>query len=472
MSTLDERLQDLALAVKARFDTQQSEIAAIPTSTSLAGFLTDIKDHGAKCDGVVDGAGNLVSGTDDTIAVNAAIAAAAQLGGGQVFVPAHCVCSGPLTGSHNVTLFGPAGQGAGYSQPPPAQLIYTGTGATSFIQAGSTNAFVLRDLGIRYTSSSFTGDLIDFTHSGGADTAYASISRCLLAGINVHSAASLVNLGGAILSSIVDNHLQWGTIGVRGRKEISVGNVLYSNAHRIIGNTFDNLSTTAILNAGERWAINGNNFEGTNGGFGGMPRAYYDDISAASAATTLGLSYRDNWHGDAVAVTDAWFTNNNTKLRGFTMSGGQIEPNVGVPGVKLSGLVQGGSITGCYIQDHIDLGNVSHQGLSILGNFMTSDVVNLSTGAGNILIAGNTTAVGSAQTVFRFSDPTDIELGNGGGSGIFAVLKGLSQVNVSGSQVLSSRYAGTPAAATDLTSAITLANFLRDALLNHHGAIG
>jgi hypothetical protein len=358
------------------------------------------------------------SGSDDSAAVQAAIDHLASIGGGDLLIPAHTSCASPLNldSKHNIRLIGPSGQGAGYSSPPPAQLIYTGTGSAAFISAKHSTGLCIRELGVRYTSASFTGDLIDISNAnGGSDAAYALVERCLIGGINVHSARSCINLEGAILCSIVDNHIQWATVGVRGRKEVAVGDILYSNAHLISRNTFDNLTTSALLNAGEGWTVLGNYFEGTDGGSGGMPRAYWDDISAASGAITSALSWIGNWHGDATAVSDAWFCNNHTGIWGLNVSGGEFATlSNAYAGIKLTAACNGVQISGASIQ-MIDLGNVDHYAMNITGNSMQVDVAGLSNNSSDIWIAGNKINGTYAKTYIRFSKLQEFSLGRPGG---------------------------------------------------------
>ena len=362
------------------------------------------------------------SGADDTAAIQAALDfLKARGGGGLHFPPGHYRCAGSLDVDHkdNIVLSGPAGQGAGYSLPPPAQLIYTGAGPR-FLAARTTHALAIRDLGIRYTNAAFAGDLIDLSLLT-SDTAYALVERCLAGGIDVRGARSIINLEGAILCSVIDNHLQWGQVGIRGRKEIAVENVLYSNAHVIERNTFDNLDVSALLNAGEGWTVNGNWFEGTGGGAdhrSGMPRAYFDDISAASGAVTDGLTWHGNWHGDAVNVSDAWFCNGHTAIRGLSISGGFFDTSwSGAPGVKLTAGCEGVSITGTLMTGTVALANRNHNGVDISGNRFGSDVTGLSNDSCDVAITSNKLFGGFAKTRLRMAQVDEFILGTTGVTG-------------------------------------------------------
>lgn len=355
------------------------------------------------------------TGTDDTAAIQAAIDAAIAAGGGEVLIPAHSKCAGTLNldNAHNVKLIGRSGSGGGYSVPPPAQLIYTGDGAAPFISAAHTNGIEIRDLGIRYTSASFTGDLIALTNTtGGADAAYGLVERCLVGGIGVHSARSCVSLEGAILCSLVDNHLQWATAGIRGAK--SGG--LYSNAHVITRNTFDNLTLAAIINPAQGWSIVGNFFEGTDGGSGGMPYAITSDLPAVGFGCGS-LHYAGNWHGDATHVTDAWINFGNMPVSGANFAGNYFNtlgPTT-IAAMKFPSKIEGASITGNTMNSYIDFAGIDHFGVSVTGNYYNSEIANLSFNSSDILIFGNKINSAFAQTIIRVTEPTEFSLGRAGG---------------------------------------------------------
>jgi hypothetical protein len=394
------------------------------TSANSRGFrlvteFPNAHQFGAEGDASATGS----SGTNDTAAIQAGIDYLSARGGGQLYFPTghyKCAASLDLGGLHNIALAGPAGSGPGYSMPPAAQIIFTGTGSGRFIDARSGQGITLRDLGIRYTSSSFTGTLVDFSHLTATDASFCLVERCLLWGINVHSAWRLISLDAAILCSVIDCHLAWAQVGVGGRSLPG-----YSNAHNITRCTFANLTTAAIMNAGEGWAVVSCWFEGTDGGTGGMPRAYFDDQPAGEI--TWGLSWIGNWHGDGVNVTDAWFANGDTVMRGLNICGGQFNMNFATgKAIKLTASVEGGMISGL-ASGGVDLCSVTHRGLAITGNYLNTDVENISAACLELWIFANW-GISNPVTMFRVHSPGEMTLGNAGSSGIFATLDGVEKI--------------------------------------------
>jgi hypothetical protein len=381
--------------------------------------VINVKDHGAICDANATGS----SGTDDTAAVQAAIDAASALGGGTVFVPAHTKCVGRLSlvGKNSITLEGPAGSGVGYSAPPPGQLIFTGTGSSPFIDCAHSNAVAVRNLGVRNNNSGFTGDLIFAGNiTNGADCAFFLAERCLIGGTpGIHSARSCISFEGNILSSAIDNNIGWAQAGLRGQKEVATGNVLYSNALTIERNTFQNLTIAGIVNPGIGWTIIGNWFEGTNdGSSGGMPKAVYVDISAASTPSVL-WSFIGNWLGDATNVTVTWLDFNHATVAGV-ISGNYfstLNPAT-ISAMKLGAGARGLAITGNNLT-YIDLNGVDHYGLTISGNFMYTPITTLTAASSSIYIFGNRQdqAV-SAVDIIRAGGAIEFGLGHGSGGSV------------------------------------------------------
>jgi hypothetical protein len=404
---------------------QSGELSGLP--------VFDIRDYGAKCDGAATDWTNVatITGTDDVTAVNAAIAAAEAAGGGIVYIPAHTLCSGQinLDNKYNIRLVGAAGSGIGYHTPPPSQLIYTGGGSSPFINGASSYAVTVSNLGVRNSSSSFTGDLIAFTNLAAPSTpdpAYALVERCLVGGLGgIHSARSCISLEGAILSSVVDNNLGWAQACIRGQKERGVGNILYSNGIVVTRNTFQNVTIGAIINPSQGWHIAGNWFEGTNDGFtGGMPKAIYCDFSSASvalgAAINVGM-FTGNWLGDATNVSVAWIDPNLAPMTGVIM-GNQFSNVVTYPSIRISG----GSTSGLLISGNslsfVDFCSKTCRAVTLTNNFWYSDPANITSDTTDLWIFSNKKDQNnSAPTIIRIGDPQDLQFG---GDGINSIVYG------------------------------------------------
>jgi Pectate lyase superfamily protein len=320
-------------------------VAGTPAGLTWA----NVKGFGARGDGKAD----------DTSAIQRAIdslkGSPDRPQGGTVYFP---------RGSYRV-----AGPTPGYQALPASVITYTGGGGESFLSVRSTNGFTVRGLAIRYSNKSFTGALLDFSHASkdAADAAYMKLEDCLLGGSGTASAGALVSLREAILATVRNCHLQWAHVGVRGRSAQGATNG-YANAVSVEDCTFDNLTTAALMNAGEGWAVSHSWFEGTDAGTGGMPRAYYDDLPSGAAVT--GLSFTGNWFGDAVNVKDAWVsTGAATVVYGLEVSGNFFSG--GAVAVKIPANAQGVSITGNNLgttRAGVDLGTTVKNGVSITGN--------------------------------------------------------------------------------------------------------
>jgi hypothetical protein len=378
-------------------DGSSSPVPAGPAGAagSTAGRLAwaDVRSFGARGDGRAD----------DTAAIQRAIdslkGAPGRVQGGTVYFPRGSYrVAGRLKADRSVGLVlqGDSSPAPGYDALPASVVTYTGGGGDSFVSARSSNGFTVRGLAIRYSSKSFTGVLVDLSHvaKDAADAAYASFQDCLLGGANTASAAALVSFRDAILSSVRNCHVAWARVGIRGRHAAGGANG-YANAISIEDCTFDNLTTAAIMNAGEGWAVSHSWFEGTDNGTGGMPRAYFDDLP--TGASTPGLSFTGNWFGDAANVKDAWIsTGSGTVVYGLEVSGNFFSG--GAVGVKVPANAQGVSITGNSFgtsRAAIDLGASVKNGVSITGNSFppapAKGILGL-TGHKNLRVAGNSSS--------------------------------------------------------------------------------
>lgn len=357
------------------------------TATNLG--IVSVKDpaYGAKGDGV----------SDDTTALQAAVAALPATGGTLWFPPGDYKFSGQLNfdDKHSVVLRGPAAPTAGAQ--PAARLTYTAAGSARAISARSTAGFQIRDMAVGYNNASYTGSLISYAHSGAAtDSAFGAVENCLIFGVvAAGQTAVLVDWDKAIFCKAQDNNLLGGGTQIRGANGAS-----YSNGHRVIGNQFASPDVIPIANPGDTWDIWGNGFEALRNGNAG---------ALTCAITAVGLSILGNFCGDANASGD-WFT---ITAEGFDFAGNSV--SFGNRGVLLNSL-SGGSIHGnrfYTMNTAIALGTVDSPDIS--GNNYDGVTTHIS---GSLPASGPALiSEGGAHDLIRLYGPIGLGDGFGGGGG-------------------------------------------------------
>ncbi len=375
----------VALATLSIGDTDRGPQSPViqPGSTQPAagtpGWI-NVKAYGARGNGVSDDGRAIQAALDAAKRTLASSSGNAGVHGATVYFPrGDYLTARPLNADNSVSvvLQGDGSQSQGFGTLPASDITYTGSGSGSFLLARSSEGFAVRGLGIDYKSSAFSGNLIDFSHAPGkpTDAAYMTLQDCQLSGPTAATARSLVSFYQAILGSVRNCHLQFARAGITGK--MAAGKTVgYANAIEVRGCTFDDFKTAAIMDAGEGWAIEGNWFEGTNGGTGGMPRAYSDDLPGGTLTSqTVGLSFTGNWFGDAVAIRNAWIFTGATVVRGLNVTGNFFSG--GPAAVSLPGNGFGISIAGNFmgtIDAPVDLGRAIKDGVSITGNSMSPNV--------------------------------------------------------------------------------------------------
>lgn len=350
--------------------------------------------YGCKCDGATD---------DTTCITNAVAAANAAAGNGQggvVMVPSGtCVAASPLVLSSLATrlqhvkikgVHGPA-IGAPYGA---STILYTGTGATSFMQLNYARDVTLEDVAVLYSSSTFTGTLVDFSastinqNSGGTGNAVKNCtfgSSDQVVGHGVFNAANLVSYSNTYAGSITGSHFSFGKIGIMFGATASD----FANSHEVDNNRFDNLITAGIANASQKVTITNNTFEpGTLGGVTMYP-AYLDNRGATN---TQGLEFINNWVGDGDGSTAIFDTSANPvyalDLRDNYLTGGSVKLGNMIGGKVVSNYLTnaivfkaGGTYVGSVIEANAFHGiaaTFTNQPttISFLGNDRDTDTVN------------------------------------------------------------------------------------------------
>jgi hypothetical protein len=335
-------------------------------------MYANVQDYGAVGDG-----------RDDSAAIQQAIDSIVKAPpehngprGGTLFFPkGNYRLAHPLvaTKAFGLTLLGEGTQ-TSFRHAPASALTYTGAGAAPFLAANGSHGLTVRNIGIRYTNSGFTGDLVSIQE----DAAYAVFENCLLAGGDgeapVSSAHSLISMYRSYLHTVRGCHLEFAQRGVEGKRAPGFG---FSNAILIQGNTFDHLRVGAIVNPGQAFSVRDNWFEGTQIIDGtGLVRAVYDELPLAPGGEhpqIVGLVFEGNWMGDS-DLNDAkgnvvWISSVTSQFVGAKISGNSfLTGNVGVrfghraEGVSIDGNVFWVSTVG------VDLGHEPAAGVAISGN--------------------------------------------------------------------------------------------------------
>lgn len=192
--------------------------------------VINVKDatYGAKGDGT----------TDDNTAIQAAVTAALAAGGPCViyFPPGIYLCSGMinLNNSTQVTIRGAGGRAdrapatTGGPGTPRTELRYTGTGLR-FISAALAVGFTIDNIAIRYSSTSFTGDLVAVTGLKRVPAYGFTMRDSLVGGYNgAKNAHSCVLLDGIVEALIENSAICDATYGLIGRNDAAVSATVWA----------------------------------------------------------------------------------------------------------------------------------------------------------------------------------------------------------------------------------------------------
>lgn len=313
--------------------------------------------------------------TDNTSALNTLLGTYAPTRGGVIFFPpGNYAFTGTVTiptSRTNLTLMGVGGISAGGTTG--TQLIYSGTGSASFVSAQNTVGFTLSNLGVLYSSSSYSGRVIDLRNVTGNDTCYWLIEGCNVGGTHGSAASATgVDLSKAIDGSIRRSHFFNSNYHINGKQ--SGG---YSNGISVTGCVTHTAETASIHNVGQGWHIAGNVFEGRRGGGAGA-------IVNDSGIIAEGCNIESNWMGD---ITDAvGGTQMDMRMVGTVISGNYIGFNGGAMGINVQS-----SSTAFIIQGNVFVSANTSTGITIDSSATSYDVTHNSYSSVTTPTTGGTT---------------------------------------------------------------------------------
>lgn len=272
--------------------------------------------------------------TDNTTAIQTAIDAA-KLAGGKVYVPPGIYKYASmlvLDGWEGGGIIG-VGDDGGEIAAPKSELRFTGTGSGRGISARSIFGFTFKGILFTYTSTSFTGDLIDIdggTHA--ADCTNFSIIGCgsLHKGASI-TARSIIRMNQAINGIIYD--CGWGG----GVNTIRLGDPggAYVVGVKVTNCTFNYANDSHILigsSDAENIVIDNCRFEASINTTG---------IKGATTAVDGGnclcyaLQITNNWFGDAGGSVD-WIEGLRTIGNGPATISGNYFADCGVAGTHIN----------------------------------------------------------------------------------------------------------------------------------------
>jgi hypothetical protein len=278
----------------------------------------DVRAFGAKCDD--NGTGN---GTDDTTAIQNAIAAAVAVGG-TVNIPEGKFCRFTTTLNLDTAIHVAVitGAGTGRARIGPlaskdAGLVYTGT--TSPVISARSSAGIAWKTAVYLTNAAFAGMVFDTSHVNASDTQAFLLEDMVINDVSTSCAVG-INWDKTI-NSMMRNSSIFGCVkqirGAAGAGSYSVNNRVERMSFQPTANT-----TSFIANPGTDWLILNNDFEV------GSATVNTLNITDGFAGTIAGIIFAGNFVGDA--------------------SGNPGRTIINLPGVSIQGFVAEGNTFGGY----------------------------------------------------------------------------------------------------------------------------
>lgn len=339
--------------------------------------------------------------TDDTAAIQAAIDALPANGGTLLLPPGDYVFASSLNldDKRGVVIQGSGANNSGTT--PGTRLKFTGTGTGRAVSARSSFGLALRDISLSYSSASFTGTLLDLSHSAAAlDSQLILCEGVEFAGTSGARTATLLNLDRAINGVFVGCNFKDGNVAVKGRA--GSGALQYSNCHRFVGCRFAGQTTSHASNPGEAWTFLGSTFQQLASG---APGALICDAGVLAQ----GVVIDGCWFGDLTATgTQIVFTGRGLVMTGCSVGvhgtavqalGGSGDSDIAIIGNRFTG-----TVAGCTL---LALGTGPPRA-TVLSNYMDANVPNVTSGtvgSGSMIQAsGQVTVTGTIRATNANSD--------------------------------------------------------------------
>ena len=288
----------------------------------------DVKNYGAKGDGV----------TDDTAAIQSAITAAVNVGNNQGacinFPSGNYLISSALKLSNylNIRFQGVLGSASKYITAPRSVLTYTGTGTGSLILSNPARGVALDSLGLTYSNTGYTGYLVDLrTYTGSNDSTGVLISNCSFypSGSAGSGCVALLAIDGVETSKIANCQFTNGQYAIYGKiQNLNVGSQYFSLGLSIEDCFFAHQAIAAIRNPGESWSITRPVVEPLLSGGAGF-------LTQDSGFACQGLTIQGGWFADVTpGVSGAWI---NVCGSGISITGNSMGISTACTGISLSG---------------------------------------------------------------------------------------------------------------------------------------
>ena len=313
MKQLSKKALIFLILIQATFIAGYFSAANATLSGVISGLITapisdkggqtfNIRAYGAVCDAVIGG--GVVTGTDDTAAIQAAINAARVTHNGRVIIPGWSKCSGTLDlsgAASGLVIEGEAGSAWAFPldlRAAQSGLVYVGTGTTSFISMCGAEGVSFRDLCITYSSASFTGILVDFScpSTPQTPTSTCSIERCRLTAAitGVDSAKAMIGVNNVVNIKILDCNIASALHLIRGIENASLD---FSNDVTIQRCVLDSkIGGDSISNPSLQWYIRDSVFEFT---VAGVTTGISADVPATVNGTFIDISGCSFWDPNA-----------------------------------------------------------------------------------------------------------------------------------------------------------------------------